>query len=117
VLVGGKMGSGGFTIASSLNVFVEPFQAVPVVTELAGGSPFMLEDALGGLPLRVWVLQGWDILRVASLLLCVSPLLISPRDRLQTWGQTGRFLLSSQPHSTSPIPVSPTISYHSMNNT
>jgi ferredoxin-nitrite reductase len=34
VLVGGKMGSGGFTIASSLNVFVEPFQAVPVVTEL-----------------------------------------------------------------------------------
>ena len=34
VLVGGKMGSGGFTIASSLNVFVEPFQGVPVVTEL-----------------------------------------------------------------------------------
>ncbi len=34
VLVGGKMGSGGFTIASSPNVFVEPFQAVPVVTEL-----------------------------------------------------------------------------------
>ena len=34
VLVGGKMGSGGFTIASSLNVFVEPFQAVAVVTEL-----------------------------------------------------------------------------------
>ena len=34
VLVGGKMGSGGFTIASSLNVFVEPFQAVPVVAEL-----------------------------------------------------------------------------------
>jgi len=23
-----------------------------------GGSPFMLEDTLGGLPLRVWVLQG-----------------------------------------------------------
>jgi ferredoxin-nitrite reductase len=34
VLVGGKMGSGGFTVASSLNVFVEPFQAVPVVAEL-----------------------------------------------------------------------------------
>jgi ferredoxin-nitrite reductase len=34
VLVGGKMGSGGFTIASSLNVFVEPFEAVAVVTEL-----------------------------------------------------------------------------------
>jgi ferredoxin-nitrite reductase len=34
VLVGGKMGSGGFTIASSLNVFVEPFQAVAVVAEL-----------------------------------------------------------------------------------
>ena len=49
-----------------------------------GGSPFMLEDALGGLPLRVWVLQGWDILRFASLLLCVSPPLISPRDRCQS---------------------------------
>jgi ferredoxin-nitrite reductase len=34
VLVGGKMGSGGFTVASSLNVFVEPFEAVTVVTEL-----------------------------------------------------------------------------------
>ncbi len=34
VLVGGKMGSGGFTIASSLDVFVEPEQAVEVVTEL-----------------------------------------------------------------------------------
>jgi ferredoxin-nitrite reductase len=34
VLVGGKMGSGGFTTASSLNVFVELFQAVAVVTEL-----------------------------------------------------------------------------------
>jgi len=34
VLVGGKMGSGGFTIASSLNVFVEIFQAVAVVAEL-----------------------------------------------------------------------------------
>jgi ferredoxin-nitrite reductase len=34
VLVGGKMGSGGFTIASSLNVFVEAFQAAPVVAEL-----------------------------------------------------------------------------------
>src|SRR5580700_6048071 len=39
----------------------------------------MLEDALGGLPLRVWVLQGWDILHFASLLLCVSPPLVSPR--------------------------------------
>jgi ferredoxin-nitrite reductase len=34
VLVGGKMGSGGFTIASSLNVFVEIFQAAAVVSEL-----------------------------------------------------------------------------------
>jgi ferredoxin-nitrite reductase len=34
ILVGGKMGSGGFTIASPLNVFVELFQAVPVVLEL-----------------------------------------------------------------------------------
>jgi len=34
VLVGGKMGSGGFTIASPLNVFVEAFQAVRVVVEL-----------------------------------------------------------------------------------
>jgi ferredoxin-nitrite reductase len=34
VLVGGKMGSGGFTVASSLNVFVEVFQAAAVVTEL-----------------------------------------------------------------------------------
>jgi ferredoxin-nitrite reductase len=34
VLVGGKMGSGGFTVASPLNVFVEPFQAAPVVVEL-----------------------------------------------------------------------------------
>ena len=34
VLVGGKMGSGGFTIASPLNVFVENFQAAPVVVEL-----------------------------------------------------------------------------------
>jgi ferredoxin-nitrite reductase len=34
VLVGGKMGSGGFTIASSLNVFVEIFQAARVVAEL-----------------------------------------------------------------------------------
>jgi ferredoxin-nitrite reductase len=34
VLVGGKMGSGGFTIASSLNIFVEPFEAIAVVTEL-----------------------------------------------------------------------------------
>jgi L-lysine 2,3-aminomutase len=58
--------------------------ANPVQNKLAGGSPFMLEDALGGLPLRVWVLQGWDILRFASLLLCVSPPLISPRDRCQS---------------------------------
>jgi ferredoxin-nitrite reductase len=34
VLVGGKMGSGGFTVASPLNVFVEIFQAAAVVTEL-----------------------------------------------------------------------------------
>ena len=34
VLVGGKMGSGGFTIASPLNVFVEIFQAARVVVEL-----------------------------------------------------------------------------------
>jgi ferredoxin-nitrite reductase len=34
VLAGGKMGSGGFTVASSLNVFVEPFEAVAVVVEL-----------------------------------------------------------------------------------
>jgi ferredoxin-nitrite reductase len=34
VLVGGKMGSGGFTVASPLNVFVELFQAAAVVLEL-----------------------------------------------------------------------------------
>jgi ferredoxin-nitrite reductase len=34
VLVGGKMGSGGFTIASPLNVFVEIFQATRIVLEL-----------------------------------------------------------------------------------
>jgi ferredoxin-nitrite reductase len=34
VLVGGKMGSGGFTVASPLNVFVEVFQATAVVVEL-----------------------------------------------------------------------------------
>ena len=34
ILVGGKMGSGGFTVASPLNVFVEPFQAAAVVVEL-----------------------------------------------------------------------------------
>jgi ferredoxin-nitrite reductase len=34
VLVGGKMGSGGFTVASPLNVFVEVFQAPAVVLEL-----------------------------------------------------------------------------------
>jgi ferredoxin-nitrite reductase len=33
-LVGGKMGSGGFTVASPLNVFVEIFQAAAVVVEL-----------------------------------------------------------------------------------
>jgi ferredoxin-nitrite reductase len=34
VLAGGKMGSGGFTVASPLNVFVEIFQAAAVVVEL-----------------------------------------------------------------------------------
>jgi len=34
VQVGGKMGSGGFTVASPLNVFVEIFQAAAVVVEL-----------------------------------------------------------------------------------
>lgn len=34
VLVGGKMGSGGFTIASPLDVFVEPAQAARVAAEL-----------------------------------------------------------------------------------
>lgn len=34
VLVGGKMGSGGFTSASHLNVFVEAYQAAAVVVEL-----------------------------------------------------------------------------------
>src|SRR6267142_1179789 len=34
ILVGGKMGSGGFTIASHLNVFVEIYQATAVVVEL-----------------------------------------------------------------------------------
>ena len=34
VLVGGKMGSGGFTVASHLNVFIEIYQAVAVVIEL-----------------------------------------------------------------------------------
>lgn len=34
VLVGGKMGSGGYTVASPLNVFAEAFQAGPVVVEL-----------------------------------------------------------------------------------
>jgi len=34
VLVGGKMGSGGFTVASPLNVFVEIFQAAAAVAEL-----------------------------------------------------------------------------------
>jgi ferredoxin-nitrite reductase len=34
VLVGGKMGSGGFTVALPLNVFVEVFQAAAVVLEL-----------------------------------------------------------------------------------
>jgi ferredoxin-nitrite reductase len=34
VLVGGKMGSGGFTIAWHLNVFVEIYQATAVVAEL-----------------------------------------------------------------------------------
>ena len=34
VLVGGKMGSGGFTVASHLNVFVEIYQAAAAVVEL-----------------------------------------------------------------------------------
>jgi ferredoxin-nitrite reductase len=34
VLVGGKMGSGGFTVASPLNVFVEIFQAAATVVQL-----------------------------------------------------------------------------------
>jgi ferredoxin-nitrite reductase len=34
VLVGGKMGSGGFTVASHLNVFVEVYQAAAAVVEL-----------------------------------------------------------------------------------
>jgi ferredoxin-nitrite reductase len=34
LLVGGKMGSGGFTVASPLNVFVEVFQAAAAVLEL-----------------------------------------------------------------------------------
>lgn len=34
ILVGGKMGSGGFTVASSLDVFVEPSAAVSAVLEL-----------------------------------------------------------------------------------
>jgi ferredoxin-nitrite reductase len=34
VMVGGKMGSGGFTVASRLNVFVEIYQAAAVVVEL-----------------------------------------------------------------------------------
>jgi ferredoxin-nitrite reductase len=34
VLVGGKMGSGGFTVASPLDVFVEPREAADVVLEL-----------------------------------------------------------------------------------
>lgn len=34
VLAGGKMGSGGFTVASHLNVFVEIYQASAVVVEL-----------------------------------------------------------------------------------
>lgn len=34
VLVGGKMGSGGFTVASPLNAFVEPVDAADVVMEL-----------------------------------------------------------------------------------
>lgn len=36
ILVGGKMGSGGFTIASPLNVFVEIYQATAAVLELVG---------------------------------------------------------------------------------
>jgi ferredoxin-nitrite reductase len=34
ILVGGKMGSGGFTIASALDVFVEPGQAAALTAEL-----------------------------------------------------------------------------------
>lgn len=34
VLVGGKMGSGGFTVASHLNVFAEVYQAAAMVVEL-----------------------------------------------------------------------------------
>ena len=34
VLVGGKMGSGGFTIAAPLNVFVEPHEAAEVAAEI-----------------------------------------------------------------------------------
>jgi ferredoxin-nitrite reductase len=34
ILVGGKMGSGGFTIASPLNVFVEPHEAAEVAAEI-----------------------------------------------------------------------------------
>lgn len=34
ILVGGKMGSGGFTIASPLDVFVEPYEAASVTAEL-----------------------------------------------------------------------------------
>lgn len=34
ILVGGKMGSGGFTIAAPLNVFVEPHEAAETVAEL-----------------------------------------------------------------------------------
>jgi ferredoxin-nitrite reductase len=34
VMVGGKMGSGGFTVASRLNVFVEIYQAAAAVVEL-----------------------------------------------------------------------------------
>ena len=56
--------------------------------QLAGGSLFMLEDALGGLPLRVWVLQGWDILRFASLLsfsVSLLPLSVHGIDANQSW--------------------------------
>src|SRR5580704_10133690 len=61
----------------------------------------MLEDALGGLPLRVWVLQGWDILRFASLLLCVSPppLSVHGIDANQSW-----FILGVK-RKTAPRPV------------
>ncbi len=34
ILVGGKMGSGGFTVASPLNVFVEPHEAAEVTAEI-----------------------------------------------------------------------------------